>query len=71
MSLARLAEEDFVDFPPGWGNRTLADRLRVAARRDAADFAWPIVIDGLLERLRFMCLHQRVVLPPGGAPSPA
>jgi glycosyltransferase involved in cell wall biosynthesis len=49
----------------------LADRLRVAARRDAADFAWPIVIDGLLERLRFMCLHQRVVLPPGGAPSPA
>ena len=43
----------------------LADRLRVAARRDAADFAWPIVIDGLLERLRFMCLHQRVVLPTG------
>jgi glycosyltransferase involved in cell wall biosynthesis len=44
----------------------LADRLRIAARRDAADFAWPIVIDGLLERLRFMCLHQRVVLPAGG-----
>ena len=50
----------------------LADRLRLAARRDAADFAWPIVIDGLLERLRFMCLHQRVVLPTtGGAPSRA
>jgi glycosyltransferase involved in cell wall biosynthesis len=46
----------------------LAERLRVAARRDAADFAWPIVIDGLLERLRFMCLHQRVVLPADGAP---
>ena len=46
----------------------LAERLRVAARRDAADFAWPIVIDGLLERLRFMCLHQRVVLPVDGAP---
>src|ERR1700686_1371143 len=49
----------------------LADRLRAAARRDAADFAWPIVIDGLLERLRFMCLHQRVLLPAGGAPSRA
>jgi glycosyltransferase involved in cell wall biosynthesis len=41
----------------------LAERLRIAARRDAADFAWPVVIDGLLERLRFMCLHQRVLLP--------
>ncbi len=41
----------------------LGERLRVAARRDAADFAWPLVIAGLLERLRFMCLHQRVVLP--------
>jgi glycosyltransferase involved in cell wall biosynthesis len=47
----------------------LADRLRIAARRDAADFAWPIVIDGLLERLRFMCLHQRVVLPAAGGAS--
>jgi glycosyltransferase involved in cell wall biosynthesis len=41
----------------------LATRLRAAARRDAADFAWPVVIDGMLERLRFMCLHQRVVIP--------
>ena len=46
----------------------LGERLRVAARRDAADFAWPVVIDGLLERLRFMCLHQRVVLPVEGTP---
>ncbi|MBV9101401.1 MAG: glycosyltransferase family 4 protein [Candidatus Dormibacteraeota bacterium] len=45
----------------------LARRLREAARRDAADFAWPLVIDGLLERLRFMCMHQRVVTPPDGA----
>ncbi|MBV8300489.1 MAG: glycosyltransferase [Candidatus Dormibacteraeota bacterium] len=43
----------------------LADRLRDAGRRDAADFAWPLVLDGLLERLRFMCLHQRVLLPDG------
>jgi glycosyltransferase involved in cell wall biosynthesis len=41
----------------------LAQRLRSAARRDAADFAWPLVIAGMLERLRFMCLHQRVVIP--------
>jgi glycosyltransferase involved in cell wall biosynthesis len=45
----------------------LTKRLRQAARRDAADFAWPLVIDGLLERLRFMCLHQRVSLPQDGA----
>ena len=45
----------------------LGDRLRVAARRDAADFAWPLVIAGLLERLRFMCLHQRVVPPTAGS----
>jgi glycosyltransferase involved in cell wall biosynthesis len=45
----------------------LTKRLRQAARRDAADFAWPLVIDGLLERLRFMCLHQRVTLPQDGA----
>jgi glycosyltransferase involved in cell wall biosynthesis len=45
----------------------LARRLRLAARRDAADFAWPIVVEGLLERLRFMCRHQRVAVPPDGA----
>jgi glycosyltransferase involved in cell wall biosynthesis len=45
----------------------LGKRLRLAARRDAADFAWPLVIAGLLERLRFMCLHQRVLLPGGSA----
>ncbi len=44
----------------------LGKRLRVAARRDAADFAWPLVIAGLLERLRFMCQHQRVVPPVAG-----
>ncbi len=48
----------------------LPRRLRRAARRDAADFAWPLVVDGLLERLRFMCLHQRVSLPPDGAARP-
>jgi len=46
----------------------LSRRLRVAARRDATDFAWPVVIEGLLERMRFMCLHQRVVVPPDGTP---
>jgi glycosyltransferase involved in cell wall biosynthesis len=45
----------------------LGERLRLAARRDAADFAWPLVIAGLLERLRFMCLHQRVLLPADGS----
>ena len=45
----------------------LGRRLRSAARRDAADFAWPLVVDGMLERLRFMCLHQRVVLPQDGS----
>jgi hypothetical protein len=44
----------------------LGKRLRQAARRDAADFAWPLVIAGLLERLRFMCLHQSVQLPVDG-----
>ena len=34
VSLARLAEEDFVDFPPGWGNRTLADRAFAGAGLD-------------------------------------
>jgi glycosyltransferase involved in cell wall biosynthesis len=49
----------------------LGRRLRLAARRDAADFAWPLVVAGLLERLRFMCMHQRVLLPVDGlAPSP-
>jgi glycosyltransferase involved in cell wall biosynthesis len=47
----------------------LGKRLRTAARRDAADFAWPLVIAGLLERLRFMCQHQRVVLPVKGSAS--
>ena len=41
----------------------LARRLRGAARRDAADFAWPIVVDGLVERLRFVCQRQHVVIP--------
>ena len=40
----------------------IAKRLRRAARRDAADFAWPSVIEGLLERLRYMALHQHVLL---------
>jgi len=40
----------------------LARRLRQTARRDAADFTWELVIDGLLERLRFVCHHQGVVV---------
>ena len=34
VTLAQLAEEDFVDFPPGWGNRTVADRAFAAAGLD-------------------------------------
>jgi glycosyltransferase involved in cell wall biosynthesis len=49
----------------------LGRRLRAAARRDAADFAWPLVIAGLLERLRFMCLHQRVQLPAARPAAPS
>jgi glycosyltransferase involved in cell wall biosynthesis len=38
----------------------LGERLRRAARRDAAEFAWPRVVEGLLERLRYVCEHQGV-----------
>jgi DNA-binding transcriptional LysR family regulator len=31
VSLARLADERFVDFPPGWGNRMVVDRAFAAA----------------------------------------
>jgi glycosyltransferase involved in cell wall biosynthesis len=41
----------------------LGERLRRAARRDAAEFAWPRVVEGLLERLRFVCEHQGVAVP--------
>jgi glycosyltransferase involved in cell wall biosynthesis len=41
----------------------LGRRLRAAARRDAAEFAWPLILDGLLERLRYVCEHQGVRLP--------
>jgi len=41
----------------------LARRLRTAARADAAEFTWPLILDGLLERLRFVCEHQGVRLP--------
>ena len=34
VTLAQLAEEDFVDFPPGWGNRTLVDRAFAGAGLD-------------------------------------
>ena len=34
VSLAQLTGEDFVDFPPGWGNRTVADRAFAAAGLD-------------------------------------
>lgn len=49
----------------------LATRLRRAARRDAADYAWPLIVEGLLERLRFMCRHQRVATPAEGPPRPS
>jgi glycosyltransferase involved in cell wall biosynthesis len=41
----------------------LSHRLRAAARRDAADFSWPEIIDGFLERLRYMANRQGVVVP--------
>jgi glycosyltransferase involved in cell wall biosynthesis len=41
----------------------LARRLRTAAHADAAEFTWPLVLDGLLERLRYICEHQGVRLP--------
>ncbi len=41
----------------------LSRRLRRAGRRDAADFAWPEVIDGFLERLRYVASRQHVPVP--------
>ena len=41
----------------------LAARLRQAARRDAAELTWERVIEGLVERLRFVCEHQGVAIP--------
>ena len=42
----------------------LSRRLRAAARADAAEFAWPEVIDGFLERMRYIAARQQVALPP-------
>jgi len=39
----------------------LSRRLRHAARRDAADFVWPKIIDGFLERMRYVAARQHVV----------
>lgn len=41
----------------------LSHRLREAARRDAAEFAWPDVIDGFLERLRYVAARQQSAVP--------
>ena len=41
----------------------LATRLRAAARTDAGEFTWGVILDGLLERLRFVCEHQGVRPP--------
>jgi glycosyltransferase involved in cell wall biosynthesis len=41
----------------------LGRRLRTAARADAREFTWPLILDGLLERLRYVCQHQGVRLP--------
>jgi len=41
----------------------LAQRLRARARGDAAELTWDRVIDGLLERLRFVCQHQGIAVP--------
>jgi glycosyltransferase involved in cell wall biosynthesis len=38
----------------------LSRRLRRAARRDAAGFAWPEIIDGFLERMRYIAARQHV-----------
>ncbi|MGD0833273.1 MAG: glycosyltransferase [Candidatus Dormibacteria bacterium] len=43
----------------------LARRLRRNAHRDAREYAWPLVIEGLLERLQYMCAHQRVAVRDG------
>jgi DNA-binding transcriptional LysR family regulator len=34
VRLSQLTDEDFVDFPPGWGNRTVVDRAFAAAGLD-------------------------------------
>jgi len=44
----------------------LARRLRREARHDARDFTWPAVIEGMLERLRYMSFHQQVLTPSPG-----
>ena len=44
----------------------LGRRLRREARHDARDFTWPAVIEGLLERLRYMSYHQQVLTPSPG-----
>ncbi|HEV7679537.1 MAG TPA: glycosyltransferase [Candidatus Dormibacteraeota bacterium] len=41
----------------------LARRLRRAARADAREFTWPMILDGFLERLRYVCEHQGVQVP--------
>jgi glycosyltransferase involved in cell wall biosynthesis len=40
----------------------LSSRLRRAAKRDAADFAWPEVIDGLMERMRYIATRQQAAV---------
>ena len=45
----------------------LSRRLRAAARQDAAEFAWPEIIDGFLERMRYIAVRQHVSLPGGVA----
>jgi glycosyltransferase involved in cell wall biosynthesis len=47
----------------------LSRRLRRAARADAREFTWPLILDGFLERLRYVCEHQGVRVP--GPPGPA
>jgi glycosyltransferase involved in cell wall biosynthesis len=42
----------------------LSKRLRRAARADAREFTWPLILDGFLERLRYVAEHQGVQLPP-------
>lgn len=41
----------------------LAQRLRRAARGDAGEFTWPLILDGFFERLRYVAEHQGVRLP--------
>jgi glycosyltransferase involved in cell wall biosynthesis len=49
----------------------LARRLRTSAHADAREFVWPLILDGFLERLRYVCEHQGVRMPASAVAAPA